>query len=110
MKYIPYNKLFDYLPGGLSKHGNYIYYKYSGKSKTFKKVYSYDYSKTRPPLIGDDTGLSETQAWIALHKAWIAFKAYKSEDNQAMMEKYANIVNVLKKKLGFDSIEFYSLL
>ena len=106
MKYIPYDTRFNFLPGGFTRYGNYYGYKFDNRKKIFKSVY---FSHKNKPLPGDETGLSERQAWVGLERAWVAFKAYRKAGNKEMMSKYANIINVLKGKLGLDPTYFYNL-
>lgn len=103
--YEPNNRTDRYLPSQ-TMFGTRKYIKWNDRNKTFQSVYMKNFS-VHPPLEGDETRLNEIQAWIALEKAWLAFKAYKRADNVLMMEKYANVINIMKEKLGFPRIDFY---
>lgn len=94
-----------YLPAW-TKNGTRKYIKWNDRNKTFQNVYYKNFNNYEL-LEGDPTGLTVTQAWIALEKAWLAFKAYKRHDNVLMMEKYANVINIMKEKLGFPRLDFY---
>ena len=104
--YEPTSRTDKYLPA-MTQLGTRKYIRWNDRNKTFKSVYIKDFTVHSIPLEGDPTGLTVTQAWIALEKAWLAFKAYKRADDVLMMEKYANVINIMKEKLGFPRLDFY---